>query len=136
MHHKFTADLQKTIGRLSELKKAGADKDKGLGLDFELRPPHLYQAAWQTVLSTQSLKKTDYQTILAIAELYEIQRWMSLIEEKVLQAMLAPGAFEEKNVEQFLTMVFMLYSDYTKLEERLVDHYDRTLERIAAKLKE
>ena len=101
MHHKFTADLQKTIGKLSELKKSGTDKDKGLGLNFELRPPHLYQAAWQTVLSTQSLKKTDYQTILAIAELYEMQRWMSLIEEKVLQAMLAPGAFDEKNVTNF-----------------------------------
>ena len=39
LHHKFTADLQKTIGKLSELKKAGTDKDKGLGLNFELRPP-------------------------------------------------------------------------------------------------
>ncbi len=91
--------MQKTIGKLSELKKSGGDKDKGLGLNFELRPPHLYQAAWQTVLSTQSLKKTDYPTILAIAELYEIQRWMSLIEEKILQAMLTPGAFDEKNVD-------------------------------------
>ena len=84
------------------------------------------------MLSTQSLKKTDYSTILAIAELYEMQRWMSLIEEKILQAMLTPGAFDEKNVSQFLTMVFMLYSDYTKLEERLVGHYDSTLKRIAA----
>ncbi len=121
--------MQKTIDKLSELKKSGADKDKGLGLNFELRPPHLYQAAWQTVLSTQSLKKTDYQTILAIAELYEMQRWMSLIEEKILQAMLTPGAFDEKNVSQFLTMVFMLYSDYTRLEERLVGHYDNALEK-------
>jgi YjjG family noncanonical pyrimidine nucleotidase len=136
MHHKFTADLQKTIGKISELQKSAVDKDKGLGLNFELRPPHLYQAAWQTILSTQSLKKTDYQTILAIAELYEMQRWMSLIEEKVLQAMLTPGAFEEKNVDQFLTMVFMLYSDYTKLEERLVEHYDSALKKIASQLQE
>lgn len=136
MHHKFTADLQKTIDRLSELKKSGAGKESGLGLNFELRPPHLYQAAWQTVLSTQSLKKTDYQTILAIAELYEMQRWMSLIEEKVLQAMLTPGAFDEKNVSQFLTMVYLLYRDYTTLEERLVGHYDTTLKKIASQLKE
>ncbi len=136
LHHKFTTDLQKTISKFSELKESGSGKDKGLGLDFELRPPHLYQAAWQTVLSTQSLKTTDYQTILAIAELYEMQRWMSLIEEKILQAMLTPGAFDEKNVAQFLTMVFLLYSDYTKLEERLVGQYDSTLNKIAYQLKE
>jgi 2-haloacid dehalogenase len=136
LHHKFTADLQKTIAKLSQLKKKGDDKDQGLGLNFELRPPHLYQTAWQTVLSNQSLKKTDYATILAIAKLYEIQRWMSLIEEKILQAMLYPGAFEEKNVNQFLTMVFLLYSDYTKLEERLVSQYDSALKMIAFQLKE
>jgi hypothetical protein len=136
MHHRFTADLQKTIRELSARKQTAAGKDEGLGLNFELRPPHLYQAAWQTVLSTQSLKRTDYPTILAIAELYEMQRWMSLIEEKILQAMLTPGAFAEKNVAQFLTMVFLLYSDYTKLEESLVGHYDRTLKRIATQLGE
>jgi len=136
LHHQFTDHLQETIAKLDKQNESGAGKGKGIGIDFELRPPHLYQAAWQTVLSTQVLKKTDYQTILAIAELYEMQRWMSLIEEKVLQAMLTPGAFDEKNVAQFLTMVFMLYSDYTKLEERLVDHYDRTLERIATQLGE
>jgi len=61
---------------------------------------------------------------------------MSLIEEKILQAMLYPGAFEEKNVNQFLTMVFLLYSDYTKLEERLVSQYDSALKMIAFQLKE
>ena len=33
-------------------------------------------------------------------------------------------------------MVYMLYPDYTTLEERLVGHYDRTLKKIASQLKE
>jgi hypothetical protein len=136
MHHQFTGHLQETIAKLDALEVSGVKKEKGIGIDFELRPPHLYQTAWQTVLSTQALKRTDYQTILAIAELYEMQRWMSLIEEKVLQAMLAPGAFDPKNLPRFLTMVYMLYRDYTSLEERLVGHYDSTLKRIASQADE
>jgi 2-haloacid dehalogenase len=136
LHHRFTDHLQETIGKLDKLNESGAGQGKGIGIDFELRPPHLYQAAWQTVLSTQSLKKTDYQTILAIAELYEMQRWMSLIEEKILQAMLAPGAFDPKNLPKFLTVVYMLYRDYTSLEERLVGQYDQTLKRIASQSSE
>jgi 2-haloacid dehalogenase len=136
LHHQFTDHLQETVAKLDALEESGGKKKKDIGIEFELRPPHLYQTAWQTVLATQALKKTDYQTILAIAELYEMQRWMSLIEEKVLQAMLAPGAFDPKNLPRFLTMVYMLYRDYTTLEERLVGQYDRTLKRIAGQLKE
>jgi hypothetical protein len=136
LHHKFTDHLQEKIAKFNELEKAGGYKKKELGIDFELRPPHLYQTAWQTVLSTQALKRTDYQTILAIAELYEMQRWMSLIEEKILQAMLAPGAFDPKNLTMFLTMVYMLYRDYTSLEERLVGQYDHALKRIASQTNE
>ncbi len=133
-HHEFIANLQEQIAKFNALVKAGVDKEKHMQINFQLNPPHLFQAAWQTVLSTQSLKRTDYQTILAIAELYEQQRWMSLIEEKIVQAMLSPGAFDEKNVSQFLKMVFMLYSDYTKLEERLVGQYDATLKKISSQL--
>jgi YjjG family noncanonical pyrimidine nucleotidase len=136
LHHQFTDHLQETIAKLDKQNESGAGKGKGIGIDFELRPPHLYQAAWQTVLSTQVLKKTDYQTILAIAELYEMQRWMSLIEEKILQAMLAPGAFDPKNLPKFLTVVYMLYRDYTSLEERLVGQYDHALKRIASQANE
>jgi len=136
LHHKFIANLQAARAKLNELEETGGDKKKEVRMDFELNPPHLYQAAWQTVLSTQSLKRTDYQTILAIAELYEKQRWMSLVEEKIVQAMLNPAAFDEKNAPKFLMVVYMLYRDYTKLEETLVGQYDRTLKRIAAQLSE
>jgi type II secretory pathway pseudopilin PulG len=136
LHHKFTEHLQETIAKLDALEESGVKKEKSMGIDFELRPPHLYQTAWQTILSTQSMKRTDYQTILTIAELYEMQRWMSLIEEKILQAMLAPGAFDPKNLPKFLTVVYMLYRDYTGLEEQLVGHYDGALKRIASQAEE
>ena len=52
------------------------------------------------------------------------QRWMAMVEEKWLQAILNPAAFDQNNRLRFLEILKSVTGEYLALEKRLVQEYD------------
>jgi hypothetical protein len=58
------------------------------------------------------------------------QRWMAMVEEKWLQAILNPAAFDQNNRLRFLEILKSVTGEYLALEKRLVPEYDQAIERL------
>ena len=88
------AGLQEEIERVERLRSAA--KGKGPlpeeGISIALEPTILYGKAWETATLTQALAREDFRIIMSLAAIYELQRWMALIEDKWLQSLLDPAA--------------------------------------------
>lgn len=110
----------------------GRQDGKAAGVTFStgLIPPRLFKTAWETAAATQVLVKSDYGLVLAIAQPYDIQRWMSLIEEKWLQAILNPAAFDQSNRLRFMEIMRSLLVEFLAMEKRLLPELDGAIERL------
>lgn len=117
---KLLADLDAVIGR-------GGREVPGEPLSMGLMPPRLFRTAWETAVTTQSLVKADYAQVLLIAQPYDSQRWMAMVEEKWLQAILNPAAFDQNNRLRFLEILRSVTAEYLALEKRLIPEYDRAV---------
>ena len=102
----------------------------GKPLSMGLMPPRLFRTAWETAIAIQTLAKADYGLVLLIAQPYESQRWMAMVEEKWLQAILNPAAFDRNNRLRFLEILKSVTGEYLALEKRLIPEYDRAIERL------
>jgi hypothetical protein len=120
-HEKLLADLQVSIDRQG--KPIPGAELPSLGL----RPPRLFKTAWETAGATQALVRSDYKLVLAVAKAYDSQRWMSLVEEKWLQAILNPAAFDSANRVRFFSIFHSVASEYLALEKRLLPELDRAM---------
>ncbi len=120
---KILADLGALIGR-------GGRALPGEPLSTGLMPPRLFKTAWETAATIQALVKADYALVLQIAQPYDSQRLMATVEEKWLQAILNPAAFDENNRLRFLGILSSVTTEYLALERRLLPEYDRAIERL------
>ncbi len=120
---KLLADLDAVIGR-------GGREVPEEPLSMGLMPPRLFKTAWETAATTQSLVKADYALVLLIAQPYDSQRWMAMVEEKWLQAILNPAAFDQNNRLRFLQILRSVTAEYLALEKRLIPEYDQAVAKL------
>lgn len=119
---KLLEDLNAILGRQGR-------ETAGERFSLGLMPPRLFKTAWETASATQALIKADYGLVLAIARPYDSQRWMAMVEEKWLQAILNPAAFDQNNRLRFLEILKSVLGEYIALEKRLLPEVDRAMER-------
>ncbi len=122
---KLLTDLEAVIAR--EGREA-----PGRPLSTGLMPPRLFRTAWETAVTIQTLAKADYALVLVIAQPYESQRWMAMVEEKWVQAILNPAAFDQANRLRFLQILKSVTAEYLALEKRLLPEYEQAVERLGA----
>ncbi len=101
-------------------------------LSMGLMPPRLFRTAWETAVTTRTLAKADYALVLLIAQPYESQRWMAMVEEKWVQAILNPAAFDQINRLRFLQILKSVTAEYLALEKRLLPECDQAIGRLGA----
>ena len=126
-HKEIAANLEKDIQRLAALQSKSSKPLPEESLWAALQPSVLFQKAWETATLTRALARTDYNMVMGLSAVYEAQRWMNLIEDKWLQALLNPASFEMPRRVWFLSILLTLVSNYIAIEQNLLKAYDEIL---------
>jgi hypothetical protein len=125
-HKEILAVFNREIERLDKLRKERRGLLEEEPIAVSLMPTTVYQNAWETATLTRALSKVEYRTMMALASIYELQRWMTRIEDKWLQ-LLDPAAFEMSRRHWFLAIVASMVQNYIAVEEGLLKSYDNAL---------
>ena len=96
------------------------------GLFFE----SLYNAAWQTALTSQILPNVDYETLTLLATIYQTQDELKEVENQFSSILFLPANMEKGKAYNALRLSEPFINGVVKHEGELLSIYDTALRRL------
>lgn len=90
----------------------------------------VYDAAWQTALTSQILSNVDFETLTVLSTIYQVQEHLQTIEERTTRIM-TPVNLQGENLYYAFILFQPTLTDIIGLEQNLLSLYDDALPRLS-----
>ncbi|MFB3134018.1 MAG: hypothetical protein ACE10K_15985 [Rhodothermales bacterium] len=90
----------------------------------------VYDAAWQTALTSQTLPNVDFETLTLLSNIYQFQAYLKTIEERATSVM-TPANVQGENLYYAFILFRLSLMDIVELEQNLLSFYDAALQRLS-----
>ena len=90
----------------------------------------VYDAAWQTALTSQVLSNVDYEMLTVLSTIYQVQAYLQTVEERTTRLM-TPANLQRENLYYAFILFRPAVMDIVGLEQNLLSLYDAALQRLS-----
>ena len=116
---------------LPELRNVsfGQVSERRLGMQRGLYFLLVYDAAWQTALTSQVLSNVDYETLTVLSTIYQVQAYLKTVEDRTT-GIITPANLQGENFYYAFILFRPAIRDIVGLEQNLLTLYDDALQRL------
>ena len=116
---------------LPELRNVsfGQVSERRLGMQRGLYFLLVYDAAWQTALTSQVLSNVDYETLTVLSTIYQVQEYLKTVEDRTT-GIITPANLQGENFYYAFILFRPAIRDIVGLEQNLLTLYDDALQRL------
>ncbi len=104
--------------------------ERRLGMQRGLYFLLVYDAAWQTALTSQVLSNVDYETLTVLSTIYQVQESLETVEERTTR-IISPNNLRKENLYYAFILFRPAIRDIVGLEQNLLSLYDEALQRLS-----
>ncbi len=104
--------------------------ERRLGMQRGLYFLLVYDAAWQTALTSQVLSNVDYEMLTVLSTIYQVQAYLQTVEERTTR-IISPNNLRKENLYYAFILFRPAIRDIVGLEQNLLSLYDEALQRLS-----
>lgn len=95
-------------------------KKNNIQMKTGLQAPVLSRAAWDSAMATQALAYMDFDTVLALSEIYNSHKWLERLEDQLVRVLVDPSSHADSAVPRLIDSLKNTLGAYVNLEEEIV----------------
>lgn len=108
----------------------GQVSERRLGMQRGLYFLLVYDAAWQTALTSQVLSNVDYETLTVLSTIYQVQEYLKTVEDRTT-GIITPANLQGENFYYAFILFRPAIHDIVGLEQNLLSLYDDALHHLS-----
>lgn len=128
-HEALRDSMQAYLPDLENISLQDIDRNR-LGMTRGFHFLLIYDAAWQTALTSQILPYVEYETLTTLSTIYQVQDNLKSSEALLVELIITPDNFRTGNLFYAVLVALPAMNDVIGLERNLTSLYDKALKQL------